>query len=154
MSSSIGWVWSEMEQATSRSDVQRLIGEVAARHGILLKPDDAAFALVTINRLVLEEVMTELLNKVEHAMAEFDGAAARVQAQAGSLLASEVRDAAAAIRRELQGDIASAGKQASQLVLEVHRAHSRSSVDKWLTLGVACALLLFVSGVFVGRLFH
>jgi hypothetical protein len=142
-----------MERETGRSDVQHLIGEVAARHGILLKPDDAAFALVTINQLVLEEVMTGLLRKVEHAMAEFDGAAVRVQAQAGSLLASEVRDAAAAIRRELQGDVATAGKQASQLVMEVHRAHSRSAVEKWLALGVACALLMFGAGVVVGRLF-
>ncbi len=36
-------------------DVQRLIDEVAARHRLLLKPDDAAFAIVTMNRLVLEE---------------------------------------------------------------------------------------------------
>ena len=152
MSSWIGWVWPEMEN--KRSDVQRLIGEVAARHGILLKPDDAAFALVTINRLVLEEVMAEILKKVEGAIGEFDGAATRVQALAGSLLASEVRDAAAAIRRELEGDIAIAGKQASELLLEVHRAHSHSSVEKWLALGAACALLLFISGVVLGRLFR
>ena len=36
-------------------NVQRLIAEVAAQHGLFLKPDDAAFALVTMNRLVLEE---------------------------------------------------------------------------------------------------
>jgi len=35
-------------------DVQRLIDEVAARHRLLLKPDDAAFAIVTMNHLVLE----------------------------------------------------------------------------------------------------
>jgi len=57
----------------------------------LLKPDDAAFALVTMNRIILEEVMTELLRKVQHAMADFDESAARVQTGAGSLLASDVK---------------------------------------------------------------
>jgi len=136
----------------SHSDVQRLIGEVAARHGILLRPDDAAFALVTINRLVLEEVMTELLKKVEHSVAEFDAAATRVQTRAGSLLAIEVKDAAAAIRRELGSDVAAAGKEARELVLEVHSAHSRAALEKWLSLGVVCALFLFIFGVLVGRM--
>ena len=49
---------------TARLDVQRLIGAVAARHGILLKPDDAAFALVTMNQLILEETVEELLETV------------------------------------------------------------------------------------------
>src|SRR6266705_3314704 len=92
-------------------DVQRLIGAVAARHGILLKPDDAAFALVTINQLILEEVMSTVLGKVQDAAADFEEAAARVQTRAGSLLASEVKAAAAAIRRELENDIATAGRQ-------------------------------------------
>lgn len=133
-------------------DVQRVIGAVAARHGILLKPDDAAFALVTMNRIILEEVMTELLGKVQHAMADFDEAAARVQTRAGSLLASEVKDAAATIHCELEGDIAAAGKQAREFVMQVHRAHSRAALEKWVALGALCALILFISGVLVGRM--
>src|SRR6266849_6154229 len=97
-------------------DVQRLIGAVAARHGILLKPDDAAFALVTMNQLILEEIMGELLEAVQHTLADFDEAAARVQTRAGSLLASEVKDAAGAIRHELESDIVAAGKQAREFV--------------------------------------
>jgi Transcriptional activator TraM len=141
-----------MERENSRQDVQRLIGEVAARHGILLKPDDAAFALVTINQLVLEEVMAKLLRNVEHAVAEFEDAAARVQTRAGSLLASEVKNAAAAIRGSLESDIATAGKQAREFVFEVHRAHSRAALEKWLALGITCALILLVIGVLVGRM--
>ena len=38
-------------------DVMALIGEVAARHGITLRPDDPVFALVTVNQLVLEQTM-------------------------------------------------------------------------------------------------
>jgi hypothetical protein len=133
-------------------DVQRLIGAVAARHGILLKPDDAAFALVTMNRITLEEVMTELLGKVQHAMADFEEAAARVQTRAGSLLASELKDAAATIHRELEIEIEVAGKQAREFVIEVHRAHSRAAMEKWIALGGLCAVILFVSGVLVGKM--
>ena len=43
---------------------ERLIAEVAARHKIFLKPDDPAFALVTINRLILDDAM-ERVRQVE-----------------------------------------------------------------------------------------
>src|ERR1022692_4829840 len=45
-------------------NVQRLIAEVAAQHGLFLKPDDAAFALVTMNRLVLEESLEAIRGRV------------------------------------------------------------------------------------------
>jgi hypothetical protein len=135
-------------------DVQRLIGAVAARHGILLKPDDAAFALVTINQLVLEEVLTEVLGKIDQAVADFDAAAARVQTRAGGLLAGEVKNAAAALRRELGAGIAGTVHEASAFVREVHRAHSRVRLEKWMALGVVCGLVLFVCGVLVGRMFR
>ena len=44
-------------------NVQRLIAEVAAQHGLFLKPDDAAFALVTMNRLVLEESLEAIRSR-------------------------------------------------------------------------------------------
>jgi hypothetical protein len=135
-------------------DVQSLIGAVAARHGILLKSDDAAFALVTINQLMLEEVMKRMLVKVEATVADFEQAASRVQAQAGGLLAIEVKNAAAAVRGELESDIASAGREAREFVLEVHRAHSRAALEKWVAVGLISALSLFVCGVFVGRMFQ
>lgn len=137
-----------------RIDVQRLIGAVAARHGVLLKPDDAAFALVTMNQIILEETMGELLEAVEQTLREFDEAAVRIQGRAGSLLADEVKGAAAAIRHDLESDIATAGKQAREFVVEVHQAHSRSAREKWLALGAASALLLFVAGIFVGRVWQ
>lgn len=143
-----------MAPENGRIDVQRLIGAVAARHGVLLKPDDAAFALVTMNQLILEETMGELLEAVEHTLTGFDAAAARVQTRAGSLLADEVKEAVAAIRQELESDIASAGKQAREFVVEVHQAHSRAAREKWLALGAACGLFLFVAGVFVGRMWQ
>jgi hypothetical protein len=49
-----------MAEKPSAPDIGRLIAAVAARHHVLLKPDDAAFALVTLNQLVLEDSMKEL----------------------------------------------------------------------------------------------
>lgn len=152
LSSWIDWPWLEMEVENSHVDVQHLIGEVAARHGILLKPDDAAFALVTINQLMLEQIMTDLLAKMQGAVGDFEQAAVRVQTRAGTVLAGEVKEAAAKIRHEMQTDIAAAGKQARDFVFAVHRSNSQSARAKWLALGVVCAVGFFLCGILVGRI--
>jgi len=61
-----------MNSRNSRIDVQRLIVEVAARHNILLKPDDAAFALVTMNELVLEELVERVETRIGASLAAFE----------------------------------------------------------------------------------
>ena len=40
-------------------DTKRLSGEVAARHGLLIREDDPAMALVTMSEIVLEQVLSE-----------------------------------------------------------------------------------------------
>ena len=40
-------------------DTKRLSGEVAARHGLLIRDDDPAMALVTMSEIVLEQVLKE-----------------------------------------------------------------------------------------------
>jgi hypothetical protein len=72
-------------------DIDRLIAEVAARHGILLKKDDAAFALVTLNQLVLESAIGDLVAQMRTATAEFEAAMERVQMRAGAAIATEIR---------------------------------------------------------------
>ena len=41
-------------------DRKRIIGEVAARHGLLLEEDDPAFLLVTIAEIALRDAQAEL----------------------------------------------------------------------------------------------
>jgi DNA invertase Pin-like site-specific DNA recombinase len=72
-------------------DIDRLIAEVAARHGILLKRDDAAFALVTLNQLVLESSIADLSAEMQAASAEFERAMDRVQERAGIAVAKQAR---------------------------------------------------------------
>src|SRR5712692_6326354 len=86
-------------------DVKGLIAEVAARHGIALRPDDPVFALVTVNQLVLEQTMTELIGRARQMTNEFDHAAIRLQTRVGSVLAAEVRKACSEIRQALRQDI-------------------------------------------------
>ena len=94
--------------------MQRLIDEVAARHRLLLKPDDAAFAIVTMNRLVLEESLEAIHSHILEDLALFEAAAKKMQTRAGTVLAAEVRESAAGIRQEIERDIQDARLQASK----------------------------------------
>ena len=40
-------------------DVKQLIGEVAAQNGIRVEPNDPLFALVTMNKIVLDQATRE-----------------------------------------------------------------------------------------------
>jgi hypothetical protein len=131
-------------------DVKALIGEVAARHGITLRPDDPVFALVTVNQLVLEQAMTELIGRTQQLTNEFDQAAARLQARAGSVLATEVRKAGAEIRQAFRQDITSTGIRPRQSAEEIPRAQS-GPVSYWWSAGLIAGLALFAIGILVGR---
>ena len=112
-------------------DVQRLIDEVAARHRLLLKPDDAAFAIVTMNRLVLEESLEAIHSQIHQDLALFEAAAKKMQARAGIMLAAEVRESAAGIRQELERDIQDARLQASKIVRQVEAAYHLAYAQDW-----------------------
>ena len=86
-------------------NVQRLITAVAAEHRLLLKPDDAAFAIVTMNRLVLEESLEAIRAVVAEDLAQFKQTAQWAHSRAESAIQSEVRVSARALREELQSDI-------------------------------------------------
>lgn len=132
-------------------DVADLIGEVAKRHGIALGKDDPAFAIVTLNRLVLQRFLDEVVDRIGIAVGEFDEAATRVQAVAGRKIGADVRDAAAAVREEFQKDVRDAGFQARELVASIDAAYSRPAMFRYVAMGLACGVILFVAGFLVGR---
>jgi hypothetical protein len=106
-------------------DVRRLIAEVAARNGIRVEPDDPAFALVTLNQLVLEDFITRMDERIRLGIAEFMDAVHKTEARAGKILGAEVREAAAELREELQRDAEAARIGALEIVRELHRQHTR-----------------------------
>ncbi len=58
-------------------------------------------AVVTLNRLVLEEAIAHILESIQTSVRDFETAAERVQVRAGSAVAQEVRDCNLMLRREL-----------------------------------------------------
>jgi hypothetical protein len=133
---------------------QRLIAEVAARHNILLKPDDAAFALVTINQLVLGETMERVHAEIRETIAGFNASYEKAERRAGSILAQMVRAAAIEMRKGLQNDVRIAGLKAQEFVHLVNEAHRRPALMRWSAVGLVVGGLLFGGGFWLGLLLH
>src|SRR5215831_11893422 len=112
-------------------DIQRLIGEVAARDGIRVEPGDPAFALVTLNQLVLEDAVKQIREHIRSGIAEFTEAVQKTESRAGKVLAEEVKEAAAQVREELHRDVEAARIRAGEILSEVHRSATRAALIRW-----------------------
>jgi hypothetical protein len=128
-----------MPKPVEAPKIDRLIAEVAARHGVLLKPDDAAFALVTLNQLVLEDGIKGLAAEIRAATAEFESMFERVQRRAGAAVAKDLRQ----LIVELQSHVNASAVEFSQL-----------SQVRTLALAGMHWLLPFVAGFTAGFLLH
>lgn len=72
------------------TDRKRMIGEVAARHGVRLEEDDPAFLLVTLAELAMQDAQVEFLRAVRQATLENEESAERIQKRIGESLAKAV----------------------------------------------------------------
>src|SRR3984885_3368051 len=92
-----------------RPDARALAAKVFERHGITLREDDPAFALVTLNELTLRTVIGELLQEVDQhitaRLAEFQLAMQQVEGRASKVLAQQVRDSACGLQGTLNKEI-------------------------------------------------
>lgn len=135
-------------------NVKRLISEVAAQNGIRVEPDDPLFALVTINRTVLDEAGQKLHEQIQARIAEFEVSMQKAETRAANILAQMVKESAAQMRQGLQNDIHIAGLKASEFVHLVNEAHRRPALIRWSAMGIVAAALLFGGGVWLGTLLH
>jgi hypothetical protein len=133
-------------------NVQRLITAVAAEHRLLLKPDDAAFAIVTMNRLVLEESLEAIRAAVAEDLAQFKQTAQWAHSRAESAIQSEVRLSARALREELQRDIDTARLRAAAIVQEVKETYEKPLAYRDLIIMALAFLLALLVGFALGRL--
>ena len=133
---------------------QRLIAEVAARHNVILKPDDPAFALITMNQLILDDAMESVHGQIRATIAEFHASMQKAEERAGSMLAQGVKESAAQMQRGLQNDIHIAGLKAREIVHLVNEAHRRPALIRWSAVGLTAGVLLFGGGVWLGTLLH
>jgi len=135
-------------------DVKRLIAEVAARNGIRLEPDDPAIVLLTLNELMLEEIVSSLGSDIGSQMAGFESVMDHLEKRAGSILAREVKIAAQEVRAEIQKDISDASLRAAHLVHIVDQAHKRPARLRSFAFALVVSLVLAALSFYVGLTFR
>ena len=137
-----------MEAPPTTTDLKRLAAEVSIQHGIRIDPDDPMMAVVTLNRLVFEAAVAQVIERMQAAVRDFETATEKVQVRAGGALAQEVRESGVAMRTEV-----------AKLVEEFRGAPGQPNVagkgevrveKRWFVVGLAAALALFTFGIWVG----
>jgi CHASE3 domain sensor protein len=130
-------------------DLRRLAAEVSAHHGIRIDPDDPMMAVVTLNRLVFEQAIAQVLDRVQSAVRDFEAATEKVQVRAGGVLAQEVRDCAAVLREEIAKAATKIGSDPTNAPVP---KTSTDSVSKsaWVVAGLGLALVLLAFGAWLG----
>ncbi len=132
------------------TDVQKLIGQIAAQNHVVLDDDDPIFAVYTINRLMLGEVTEELVQRIRTSIAAFEASARAVDAQSGKMLAEEMRRSASAWKTEIARDMNIANARSRELIDKIHLAHTRPEMLRWTALGLLAGLLFFGCGTLFG----
>ena len=131
-------------------DLKRLAAEVSVQHGIRVDPDDPMMVVVTLNRLVFEQAVGQVLERVQESVRDFETAADKVQVRAGGALAQEVRDCGLAMRQEVEKAIEDFRRAGANTPKDAAGVLSNGGGHKWIVLGLALALSLFGLGIWVG----
>ena len=126
-------------------EIKRLAAEVSVAHGIRLDPDDPMMAVVTLNRLVLEQVSSGLLKSLAEATQELSNAAERVQVRAGAVIAEELKAQVLIARREFQDNASALATPQESKLKGQHKV-------LWLVVGLLASLALLGAGFCLGTL--
>ncbi|MDQ2843216.1 MAG: hypothetical protein M3Y72_19695 [Acidobacteriota bacterium] len=126
-------------------DVQRLIGEVAAKNGIRLEPNDPAFALVTLNQLALESTAARLTENVSSILTQFSASLNKTERRVGAILAQDLKSAITEMRNHLTVE-----PDAQSRKTLVQPTLSKAVEYRWAALGLLAAMLIFGIGIAVG----
>lgn len=132
-------------------DVKRLAAEISVQHGIRIDPDDPIMAVVTLNQLIFEQSISEVLHRVECAALNFEQAADKIQARTGVILAKELRDCVVSLRREMLKNVEADGlPPQGAAAVAGGGVLAMASVRNWIAVGLVSAAGLFSAGVWVG----
>ena len=134
-------------------DLKRLAAEVSAQHGIRVDPDDPMMAVATLNRLVFEQAVGQVLERVQGSVRDFETAADKVQVRAGGALAQEIRDCGLELRQEV-GKVFEDFSRVEPNGQDINSGFLTRADRKWLVMGLAIALLLFCLGIWLGTRLH
>jgi len=130
-------------------DYTRIAAEITARHGICVKPDDPLMAAATLLELVLEDSGKKFTSELQQVLGQFATAAERIQVRSGAALAQELKEATAALKRELSRETHSPRIGTSDSIA-VKQSLWKQISWQWLAAGWISAALLFVSGFLAG----
>jgi hypothetical protein len=146
----------------------RLSAAVYKRTGTVISPDDPAFAIVELNRLVVVEEMGQLLEQLEALLDKIDSGArdiaAKVASQGVGHVAEREREARKTIatdtqeaQRRLSVEIEKVGAAVARQVAAAIRAAQPSPRAgtvhrRWLLACAAAGLVSFTAGFAVGEL--
>jgi hypothetical protein len=133
-------------------DRQKLIAEIAARHQIRLESDDPIFTVVTLNQLVMEDTVAEMLKAMAATLSRFEASIERAENRAGGLLAESVKDSGALIRRMMQEDIRAANLKTNELVRRLDAVHNRRALRFWAGIALLCTVILCAGSFWLGQL--
>jgi hypothetical protein len=131
-------------------DTKKLTSEVAARHGLLIRDDDPAMALVTMSEIVLQQVLEQAEIRLRTLLSEAEIGQKRLQQETLVWVQDEIGHAGGALRVQLQRDIDAGRLQAKELVVQLSQMYSRSAVRRWVALGIVSGLILLLLGVGLG----
>jgi hypothetical protein len=107
-------------------------------------------AVVTLNRLVFEQAVDQVLERIQTAVRDFETAADKVQVRAGGALAQEVRECGVAMRQEVETAFDDFRRAVPTCQRDAGSGGRATRDHKWLTMGLALALVLFGLGIWVG----
>jgi hypothetical protein len=108
--------------------LNRLIEEVAVRHGIALDRDDPVLMVYTINRQLMECSARIQQAALEQYLSSVEQSAERIHEQAACAMDRKMRDAAATMRQALQQEterLFIQHQKESRALMEIHRKWRR-----------------------------
>lgn len=131
-------------------DAKKLTSEVAARHGLLIREDDPAMALVTMSEIVLEQVLEKAEAGLRNVLSDVEKSQTGAQQEALVRVQEQMDRAGDALCVRVQRDIDAGRLRAKELVVQLSQVYSRSAVRRWVALGIVCGLVLLLIGVGLG----
>ena len=132
-------------------DVKKIVGEIAARHGVLIDENDPLMVALTANGIVLDALAQQLLAEVRAVAERLGSASASLPAETRAALAQAAAESAQAARQGMASDIEGASLKARAIVDAVYRAQPRVAMWIWLTVGMLTAASIFTAGFVAGR---
>jgi hypothetical protein len=120
----------------SEADIERLIGEVAQKHGLLLSRDDPVLVSVTLNEQILSHALGQLNDCLDKAKQEIGELSAK-QTEAAKTIAEQLITAAAGyIADEVRAAAADITANAD-ILSNSDREPARTNRASWLAAAIA-----------------